>query len=104
MHLPVNVGGVRAFVKCYIINANPYGLLLGVRWMRRVHHAVDYGKERVTIRGSDGVPVELTTALAPIECLDELPVICVDEGVDDILQRVIDDTDDGEELSDQEGF
>ncbi|KAJ5955201.1 hypothetical protein N7501_009480 [Penicillium viridicatum] len=72
--------------------------------LSRVRHAVDYSKERVTIRGSDGVPVELTTALAPIECLDELLVICVDEGVDNILQRVIDDTDDGEELSDQEGF
>lgn len=66
---------------------------------------VDYGTGRVTIRGSDRVPVGLETALAPIECLEELPVICVDEeGVDDILQRVIGDSEEVEELSDQEGF
>ena len=101
MHLPVNVSGVRAFVKSYIINANTYDLLLGVRWMRRVRHAVDYGEGQVTIQGSNGIPVTLETAMAPIECLDELPVICIDEeGVDDILQRVIDDTEPGGFLND----
>lgn len=86
IYLPVNVGGIRAFVKCYIISANTYDLLLGVRWMRRVRHTVDYGKGQVTIQGTDGVLVSLAIAMAPMECLKELLVICVDEeGVDDIL-------------------
>jgi hypothetical protein len=40
----------------------------------------------VTIRGSDGIPITLDIELAPIEYLEELPVIYIDkEGVDNIL-------------------
>lgn len=31
MYLPVNIRGVRAYIKCYIIGANTYNLLLSVR-------------------------------------------------------------------------
>lgn len=31
IYLPVNVVGVRVYIKCYIININIYDLLLGVR-------------------------------------------------------------------------
>ncbi|KAJ6163265.1 hypothetical protein N7497_003244 [Penicillium chrysogenum] len=65
IYLPVNIVGVR---------------------IRYIRYVVDYRKGRVTIRGSDGIPITLDIELAPIEYLEELPVIYIDkEGVDNIL-------------------
>lgn len=35
--LPVNVRGVTAFIKAWLVDMDVYDLLLGAAWMRRVH-------------------------------------------------------------------
>lgn len=34
VHLPVIMAGVQASVKCYIVDANSYDILLGLQWIR----------------------------------------------------------------------
>jgi hypothetical protein len=93
--LPVNVSGVLATLKCYLINVTTYDLLLGVRWMRQVRFAVHYGTGIAGISGADGLYVELPHEMAPIETYSELPIVNLEEeDVNDVLQRVIDEDSD----------
>ncbi|KAF5855628.1 hypothetical protein ETB97_008863 [Aspergillus alliaceus] len=88
IHVPVNIAGVVAEVKCYIIPATTYGILLGLRWMRRVRFFCDFGTGVVTCRGRDGEPQPVECQLAPMECLEELPTV---EDLDEDLQKIIDE-------------
>ncbi len=51
--IPVNVQGVEAVVRAWLVDVGVYDLLLGVPWMRRVNWTQVYGEGKVTIMGND---------------------------------------------------
>ena len=52
--LPVNVEGIQALVKAWVVDNQMYDLLLGVLWMRRIRFNPDYPTGRHTLQvGSD---------------------------------------------------
>lgn len=53
-HLPVNVKGVQAFVRAWVVDNQVYDLLLGISWMRRVAFCPEYGTGKVVSKGHDG--------------------------------------------------
>lgn len=54
--VPVNVAGVFAMVKAFILGmGNVFDLLLSKRWMRRVRAVEDHGKASLIVEGKDGV-------------------------------------------------
>ena len=55
VHLPVNVEGVQALVKVWVVDNQVYNLLLGILWIRRVAFCPDYSTGKVVIRGDDAM-------------------------------------------------
>ena len=54
---PVNVAGVEAIVRAFILGmGNIYDLLLSKRWMKRVRAVEDHGQANMVIQGKDGIP------------------------------------------------
>lgn len=51
--IPVNVSGIEAVVKAWLVDVGVYDLLLGVAWMRRANCTQQYGEGRVTIMGKN---------------------------------------------------
>ena len=51
--VPVNVQGVEAMIKAWIVRVDIYELLLGLSWLRRVHCKPDYGSGEIYISGDD---------------------------------------------------
>ena len=52
----VNISGVRALVKAFILGDDQvYDLLLSKKWMYRVRAVEDYGAGTLTISGTDGL-------------------------------------------------
>jgi len=52
--IAVNVEGVEALIKAWIVDVEIYDLLLGLSWLRRVHYNPHYGLGEITISGDDG--------------------------------------------------
>ena len=97
-HLPVIVAGVQASVKCYIVDANSYDILLRLQWIRWTWMHCDYDKGEVHIKGWDGVYQKVDVQLAPIDN-DELPTMITND-IDDELQDILDDLDEDEQVVD----
>lgn len=54
--VPVNVAGVEAVVRAFILGAGDiYDILLSKRWMRRVRAMEDHGQTSMTIEGKDSI-------------------------------------------------
>lgn len=87
-HLLVIVAGVQASVKCYIVDANSYNILLRLWWIRRTWMHCDYDRGEVHIKGWDGVYCRVDIQLAPIDN-EELPTVITDD-IDDELQDILD--------------
>lgn len=47
--IPVNVQGIEAIIRAWLVDVEVHDLLLGVPWMRRVNCTQVYGEGRVTI-------------------------------------------------------
>ena len=77
VYLPVNVQGIQAVVKAWVVDNQVYDLLLGVPWIRRVGLNPDYGTEKVTIRGNDSVPRQVPAEIIPMHV--NLPTVELDE-------------------------
>lgn len=75
--VPVNVEGVEAIIKAWLVDVDMYDLLLGLTWMRRVHCNPHYGSGIVTINGSDDVLRQVPAQLAPMGT--KLPIVEFDE-------------------------
>ena len=77
VYLPVNVQGIQAVVKAWVVDNQVYDLLLGVPWIRRVGLNPDYGTGKVTIRGNDSVPRQVLAEIIPMHV--NLPTVELDE-------------------------
>ncbi len=51
--IPVNMEGVAATIKAWVVQVDIYNLLLGLTWMRRVHCNSHYGIDKITIAKDD---------------------------------------------------
>lgn len=76
--VPVNVEGVEATIKAWVVQVDIYDLLLGLTWMRRVHCNPHYGIGKITIAGDDrqtrevpGQLMAMETGLPTVEFEDE---------------------------------
>jgi hypothetical protein len=100
--LPVNVEGVVATIKAYVLPVAAYDMLLGMKYQRRVGMNVDLEGGKLTIRGDDQKYRSVPAKLAPITIRTHLPTVeIVEEEIDDteeMLQAIIDgnESDDAE--------
>lgn len=83
VHLPVNVEGVRALIKAWVVDNQVYDLLLGIPWMRRVAFCPDYGTGKVVIKGHDGIVRQVPAELCPMDVHLPTVELEVDEESDD---------------------
>lgn len=81
--LPVNVEGIQAVVKAYVVDNQVYDLLLGVPWIRRVAFNANYGTGEVFIQGDDGEQRVVPAELVPIECKAKLPTVEIEDWQDE---------------------
>ena len=92
-YIPVNVEGVEAIIKAWVVRVEVYDLLLGVAWMRRVHCNPHYGMGTVTITGDDGVVRPVQAQITPMEA--GLPTIELDDdddlSADEACQAILDE-------------
>ena len=51
--ISVNVKGIKAVVKAWIVDVKVYDILLRVSWMRHVHFNAHYGEGTCTIAEDD---------------------------------------------------
>ena len=51
--IPVNVKGIEAVIKAWIVNVKVYDILLEVSWMRHVHFNAHYREGTCTITEDD---------------------------------------------------
>ena len=65
--IPVNVEGVEAIIKAWVVQVDIYDLLLGLTWMRRVHCNPHYGIGKITIAGDDRQTREVPGQLVAME-------------------------------------
>ena len=93
VRVPVNIEGVEAVIKAWIVPVEVYDLLLGVGWMRRMHFNTHYGQGKITISGDDQIVRPIPAQIAPIEA--GLPTIEMDEDdemtADEACQYILDD-------------
>ena len=75
--IPVNVQGIEAVVRAWLVDVEIYNLLLGVPWMRRVNYTQVYGEGKVTIMGKDFYVMDVPSPIIPIDM--DLPTIEFDE-------------------------
>ena len=97
--IPVNVEGVEAMIKAYILPVNAYDLLLGIRWERQVDLNVNHRSGTVTLTGSDDKRRTVPSKLAPLDVLRHLPIVEVDaeeDELDAILETIIQDGEAGD--------
>ena len=91
--VPVNVQGVQAMVKAWIVQVNIYDLLLGLSWLRRVHCKPDYGSGEIFISGDDHRPRRVPAELIAME--SGLPIVEFEEddeeSADRACQELLDD-------------
>lgn len=91
--IPVNVEGVEAMIKAWIVDVEIYDLLLGLTWMRRVHCNPHYGSGEVTIAGDDMQVRHVPAQITPMET--GLPVVEFDEdneeSADSACQNLLDE-------------
>ncbi|KAL8825271.1 MAG: hypothetical protein Q9170_007862, partial [Blastenia crenularia] len=91
--IPVNVQGVQATIKAWVVDVDVYDILLGLAWMRRVHCNPHYGLGKVTISGDDQKERNVPAALAPMEI--NLPTVEFDEddevSADQACQQLLDE-------------
>ena len=91
--LPINVQGVEALIKAWVVDVEVYDILLGLGWMRRVHCNPHFGKGRVTISGDDQIEREVPAQLAPMEV--PLPIVELDDDdeltADQACERLLDE-------------
>ena len=80
--LPINVAGVQAVVKAWIVDNQVYDLLLGISWMRRVAFHPNYGTGRVTITGNDGLVREMSAEISPLTA--SLPTVEIEDEDDEL--------------------
>lgn len=90
----VNVEGVEAMVKAWLVNVEVYDLLLGIPWMRRVRLSQSYADGKVTVRGRNHLPTEVPTKLLPIQI--NLPEVELepdeDMTADGLCQQLLEDS------------
>lgn len=89
--IPINVEGVQAMVKAWIVPVVIYDLLLGIPWMRRVRCRPHYDSGSITICGDNGQVREVPAEMAPISV--NLPVVEFegdDDSVDAACQQLLD--------------
>ena len=95
----VNLSGVRANIKAYILNnLAGYQLLLGLPFMAKVRMVISYHDHHITLRGLDNITRTVKSRYAPQEIIEQIPRV-VDLGEDeeegsdteDLLQNVIDE-------------
>ncbi|KAL9000619.1 MAG: hypothetical protein Q9188_005641 [Gyalolechia gomerana] len=82
-YLPVNIEGVEAIVKAWVVDNQVYDLLLGVPWMRRVGYNLNYRTGEVTVTGNDEIARKVPVELFPITPGLHLPTVEIDDEVDD---------------------
>lgn len=108
--LPVNISGIMATVKAYIVDVDSgYELLLSKRWMRRVRAIEDHQENTLTIYGNDGraktiSPTDTTPRLDANsrDLLFENTPLTVEETLElEELDSLIDELDDEEYALDQ---
>lgn len=75
--IPVNVQGVEAVVRAWLVDVGVFDLLLGVPSMRRVNCTQVYGEGKVTIMGNDLCVMDVPSPIIPIDM--GLPTIEFDE-------------------------
>ncbi len=89
----VNVAGVMAAVKASVMpDAQGYGMLLGLRWLRRVRSSIEYGSKAITISGTDNVRRQVSIREVPEGVRMQAP-----RGIDDGVEA-------DDESSDVEGM
>jgi hypothetical protein len=76
----VNVEGIEAVIKAWLIDVEVYDLLLRVSWLRRVHCNQKYGQGKITVMGDDMTVREVPAQLMPVST--NLPVVELDEDDD----------------------
>ena len=93
VRIPVNVEGVEAMVKAWLVNVEVYDLLLGVSWLRRVHCNQHYGAGQITISGLNRVIKEVPAEIVPMST--GLPILELDDvddwTADEVCQQILDD-------------
>lgn len=90
--IPVNVKGIKAYIKAWVVDVEIYDLLLGLSWMRRVYCNPHYGLGIVTISGDDGKLRRVQAQLAPMDT--SLPVVEFDDRkktADQACQHLLDE-------------
>ena len=74
--IPVNVQGIEAIIRAWLVDVEVHDLLLGVPWMRRVNCTQVYGEGRVTIM-RDLCVMDVLLPIIPIDM--GLPITEFDE-------------------------
>lgn len=93
----VNVEGVEAMIKAWLVDVEVYDLLLGIPWMRQVRLSQSYADGKVTVRGQNSLPIEVPTKLSPIQI--DLPEVELepeeDMTADELCQQLLEDSGNG---------
>ncbi len=93
--IPINVEGVEAVIKAWLVDIEVYDLLLGITLIRRANCTQMFNEGRITIKGNDRKIRTVPAQIYPREI--KLPVVEFDEEietnewtVDDACQEVLD--------------
>ncbi|MCJ1346904.1 hypothetical protein MMC31_005124 [Peltigera leucophlebia] len=78
--IPINVEGVEAVIKAWLVDVEVYDLLLGITWMRRANCTQMFGEGKITIKGNDKEIRTVPAKIYPMEV--KLPVVEYDEELD----------------------
>lgn len=78
--IPINVEGVEAVIKAWLVDVGVYDLLLGITWMRRANCTQMFGEGKITIRGYDEKNRTIPAQIYPM--VVKLPVVEFDEGTE----------------------
>jgi len=91
--IPINVEGIEAVIKAWLIDVEVYDLLLGVSWLRRVHCNQKYGQGKIIVMGDDMTVREIPAQLMPVST--NLSVVELDEDddwtADEVCQHLLEE-------------
>ncbi len=93
--IPINIEGMEAILKAWLVDVEVYDLLLGITWMRRANCTQMFGEGKITIKGNDKKIQIAPAEIYPIEV--KLPIVEFDNDsetnewtADDACQELLD--------------
>lgn len=63
----MNIQGLEAVIRAWLVDVGVYDLLLGVPWMRRINCTQVYREGKVTIIGNDLCVIDIPSPIIPFD-------------------------------------